>query len=109
MDDFLEGRLAAIDFSPEKGFSVAWKKRQRSLSFGAVMGPQNNRTFVLEDGNFPSISTVTVVWRSADTGQELARSPAIPQGAGLPVTPGFDGVMYYLSHAGYLTELRLSH
>ena len=103
--DFLEGRLAAVDFDSGKGFSVAWKKKQRSLSFSALVGPPDNRTFILEDGNFPSVATVRVVWRDAATGKELAGSPAIPQGAGLPITPGFDGVVYYLSHAGYLTEL----
>ncbi len=106
--DFLEGRLAAVNFDPEKGFSAAWKVKQRSLSFSALKGPKENRTFVLEDGNFPSLTTVRVVWRDAQTGKELARSPAIPQGAGLPITPGFDGVIYYLSHGGYLTELSLS-
>ena len=108
VSDFLEGRLAAVDFDPEKGFSVAWKTKQRSLSFGVLMGPKENRTFVLEDGNFPSAATVGVVWRNARTGKGLARSPAVPQGAGLPITPGFDGVIYYLSHKGYLTEFSLS-
>jgi len=107
--DFLEGRLAAVDLDPEKGFFVDWKQSQRSLSFGVLMGSKENRTFVLEDGNFPSLVTVRVVWRDAQTGKELARSPGIPQGAGLPITPGFDGVLYYLSHRGCLTELSLNN
>lgn len=103
--DFLKGRLAAIDFDAEKGFSTVWTVKQRSLSFAAIMGPPNNRTLVLDDANPPSLATVRVVWRNAATGMELARSPVLPQGAGLPITPGFDGVMYYPSHKGMLTEL----
>ncbi len=105
--DFLKGRLAAIDFDTEKGFSTAWTVKQRSLSFAAIMGPPNNRTLVLDDANPPSLATVRVVWRDAATGMELARSPVLPQGAGLPITPGFDGVLYYPSHKGMLTELSL--
>jgi hypothetical protein len=103
--DFLKGRLAAIDFDADKGFSTAWTVKQRSLSFAAIMGPPNNRTLVLDDANPPSLATVRVVWRDAATGKELARSPALPQGAGLPIAPGFEGVMYYPSHKGMLTEL----
>lgn len=103
--DFLKGKLAAIDFDAEKGFSTAWTVKQRSLSFAAIMGPPNNRTLVLDDANPPSLATVRVVWRDAATGKELARSPVLPQGAGLPITPGFGGVMYYPSHKGMLTEL----
>ncbi|MDD5170014.1 MAG: hypothetical protein PHN75_14445 [Syntrophales bacterium] len=103
--DFLEGKLAAIDFQPKKGFSIAWKANQRSLSFAALVGPKNNRTLVLDDVTLPSVATVRVIWRDAKTGRELAKSPLLPQGWGLPIAPGFDGVMYYPSHKGMLTEL----
>lgn len=105
--DFLKGRLAAIDLDAEKGFSTAWTEKQRSLSFAAIIGPENNRTLILDDANPPSLTTVRLVWRDAATGREMARSPLLPQGAGLPITPGFDGVMYYPSHNGMLSELRV--
>jgi hypothetical protein len=106
--DALENKLAAIDFDGEKGFSIAWKVNQRSLSFGAVMGPKAHRVFVLDDANLPTLGSVNVIWRNAQTGEILAESGALPTGGGLPVTPGFDGVIYYLSHSGKLTELTLT-
>lgn len=105
--DFLKGRLAAIDLDPEEGFATAWVAKQRSLSFAAIIGPADNRTLVLDDANLPSPTTVRVIWRDAATGRELTKSPILPQGFGLPITPGFDGVMYYPSHNGMLTELRI--
>jgi hypothetical protein len=103
--DFLEGKLAAVDFDKEKGFSIAWKANHRSLSFAAIVGPENKRVLVLDDVNLPSLATVRVVWRDAQTGKEIIKSPVLPQGWGLPIAPGFDGVMYYPSHNGMLTEL----
>ncbi len=105
--DFLKGRLAAIDLDAEGGFSKAWMAKQRSLSFAALTGSPENRTLILDDANLPSPTTVRVIWRDAATGRELAKSPVLPQGFGLPLTPGFDGVMYYPSHNGMLTELRI--
>lgn len=103
--DFLQGKLAAIDFNEDKGFSFAWKVNHRSLSFAAIIGPQNHRMLVLDDVTLPSLAAVRVIWRDAQTGRELAKSPPLPQGWGLPIAPGFDGVMYHPSHRGTLTEL----
>ncbi|MBI9075963.1 MAG: hypothetical protein JEZ02_11160 [Desulfatibacillum sp.] len=105
--DFLEGKLAALDFDMEKGFSIAWKVNQRSLSFASLTGPKEHRTLVLDDSNLPSLATVKVIYRDANTGKKLAKSGAIPLGSGLPVTPGFDGVFYYPSANGMLTEIRI--
>lgn len=106
--DFLANELVALNFHPNDGFSEAWRVEHRSLSFGALLGPKDKRIFVLDDGMLPTFWNAQVVWRDANTGDELLRSPTIPQGGGLPVTPGFNGVMYYLSSLdGRLTEFSL--
>lgn len=47
-----------------------------------------------------------VVWRSAETGEALARSPVLaPMFNGGPVTPGFDGTILYLGLDGVIREL----
>ncbi len=105
--DVLEGKLAAIDFDPIKGFSIAWSKSQSALGFSALIGTPEQREIILEDGYFPSLNKTRLIWRDAKTGQEKLRSPSLHQGIGLPITPGFNGIIYYPSHAGYLYELRL--
>lgn len=107
--DVFENRLAALDFDPETGFSIAWKVKQRSLSFGAIMGPKENRTFVLDDANLPTLTSSNLVWRDAKTGKELLRSDRLPQAHGMPATPGFNGVLYFTSApSGTLIELSLT-
>jgi len=106
--DFLENELVALDFNALNGFTVAWRVPQRSLSFGAVLGPKDKRVFVLEDSDSAVAINARVVWRDGNTGKELARSGLIPTAPGLPITPGFDGTMYYLSSLqGRLTELNV--
>ena len=46
------------------------------------------------------------MWRTADTGEDLIRSDALPQPfIGGPVTPGFDGTHFYLGLDGTIREL----
>ena len=47
-----------------------------------------------------------VVWRNADTGDELARSPLLPAvNGGTMVEPGYTGRMYFLAQNGKIIEL----
>ena len=104
--DMLENELVALDFDEEKGLSVAWRVEQRSLSFGAVLGPKDKRVFVLEDSDSALPISARLVWRDANTGQELLRSNLLSTAPGMPITPGFDGTFYYVSSLqGRLTEL----
>jgi hypothetical protein len=104
-DDVLTGSLAAIDFDENLGLKVAWKHNQAALSFSALLGTSEKRELVLESAIWGSLSKVNLVWRDAKTGLEKLRSPLLSQGIGLPLTPGFDGVLYYPSHDGTLNEL----
>ena len=106
--DVLENELVALDFDPIKGLSVAWRVEQRSLSFGAVLGPKENRVFVLEDSASVVPVNAHLVWRDANTGKELLRSGLVSTAPGMPITPGFDGTFYYVSSLqGRLTELNV--
>ncbi len=104
--DVMENELAALDFDPIEGLSVAWRVQQRSLSFGAVLGPKDKRVFVLEDSDSAVPISARLVWRDANTGEELLRSGLVSTAPGMPITPGFDGTFYYVSSLqGRLTEL----
>ncbi len=104
--DMLENELVALDFDENKGLSVAWRVQQRSLSFGAVLGPKTKRVFVLEDSDSALPISARLVWRDANTGEELLRSGLVSTAPGMPITPGFDGTFYYVSSLqGRLTEL----
>ena len=47
-----------------------------------------------------------MVWRNADTGDEIARSPLLPAvNGGTMVEPGYDGRMYFLAQNGKIIEL----
>ncbi len=102
----LENELVALDFHEQNGLSVAWRVQQRSLSFGAVLGPKDQRVFVLEDSDSALPISARLVWRDANTGEELLRSGLVSTAPGMPITPGFDGTFYYVSSLqGRLTEL----
>jgi hypothetical protein len=47
-----------------------------------------------------------VVWRNADTGDEIARSPLLQAvNGGTMVEPGYAGRMYFLAQNGKIIEL----
>ena len=47
-----------------------------------------------------------VIWRNADTGDEIARSPLLPAvNSGTMVEPGDAGRMYFLAQNGKIIEL----
>jgi hypothetical protein len=49
-----------------------------------------------------------VVWRNADTGDEIARSPLLQVvNGGTVVEPGYAGRMYFLAQDGKIIELTI--
>jgi hypothetical protein len=107
------GKLAAINFN-QGTLSLAWSVDQTTLSFTTLIGPANARVII--GTNIPvktfqglkNYTTEQVVWRSADTGTELARSDYFDKMVtGILVTPGFGGLMYYLSQSGKLIALQV--
>ena len=109
------GRLAALDFDPKTGLSLAWSVEQRTLSFTTLVDSPDTRvlvgTNILRSFNLlqlqnEDIDAEEVVWRDAATGKELARSKQLSQlTPGILVTPGFEGVFYYLGFDGEIFEL----
>ena len=111
--DSAAGEMVALDVADDGALSLRWRVAQRSLSFTTLVGPDADRVVVGTDlpdvSSVPEVMTTTVeqvVWRDADTGEELARSADLPRmSPGVLVTPAFDGTMFELGHRGQLTEL----
>lgn len=90
-----------------------WVVDQRTINHLTLIGPPEARVLVSTDA--PELVTCLatgaiydeqVVWRSADTGEELVRSDVLPaMFIGGPVTPGFDGTHFYLGLDGTILEL----
>jgi hypothetical protein len=114
--DTAAARLACFDIGASGELERRWTVEQRSLSFTTLIGPDGDRIIVGTDipglTDLRDLMTRTgeqVVWRSASTGDERARTPMLPvMSPGVLVTPGFDGRLYMLGHAGTITELSLS-
>ena len=107
------GKLAAINFN-QGNLSLAWSMDQTTLSFTTLVGPSNARVLIgtnIPVKTFQGLKYYTmeqVVWRSADTGTELARSDFFDKMVtGILVTPGFGGLLYYLSQSGKLIALQV--
>jgi hypothetical protein len=110
--DGLANQLAAVNFNPQTGFSLAWKVNQSSYSFMNLIGAPEQRILVSNEIKFtrwfkffrnlifPYFKSIIylfkqeqVVWRDALTGKELARSKALERG-GFLMTHGFNNVLY---------------
>lgn len=107
------GKLAAINFN-QGTLSLAWSVDQTTLSFTTLIGPSDARVLIgtnIPVKTFQGLKYYTkeqVVWRSADTGTELARSDYFDKMVtGILVTPGFGGLMYYLAEDGKLIALQV--
>ncbi len=105
------GKLAAINFN-QGTLSLAWSVDQTTLSFTTLIGPSDARVLIgtnIPVKTFQGLKYYTkeqVVWRSADTGTELARSDYFDKMVtGILVTPGFGGLMYYLAEELPTTRL----
>ena len=112
--DGLAGRIAAVEVRDD-GLHTVWTAPQITAEFLALIGPAQRRVLVGTDhasqlmtpscppGAGPEDS---VVWRNADTGDEIARSPLLsPVSGGTMVEPGYAGRMYFLADNGKIMEL----
>lgn len=107
--DGLAGQVAALELQDD-GLSTVWMAAQRTTEFLALIDSAHRRVLVGTD--VPSEQQVGantqnwVVWRSADTGDEIARSPLLPAvNSGTMVEPGYAGRMYFLAQNGKIIEL----
>jgi hypothetical protein len=108
------GKLAGVNLQNGK-LSVAWTQDQTTLSFTTLIGPKSQR--VLIGTNIPvktfqglkSYTTEQVIWRNAQTGQELASSSLFPKMTqGILVTPGYAGLQYFLTADGHIIALQVT-
>ena len=108
------GKLAGVNLQNGK-LSVAWTQDQTTLSFTTLIGPKSQR--VLIGTNIPvktfqglkSYTTEQVIWRNAQTGQELASSSFFPKMTqGILVTPGYAGLQYFLTADGHIIALQVT-
>jgi hypothetical protein len=88
-----------------------WTVQQRTTEFLALIGPRGRRVVVDTDippGQCPNANTTDfVVWRDAQTGQELARTgqPLPAMTSGTMIQPYYFGNMFYTGLEGNLIEL----
>ena len=90
--DAAAGQIAALELRDD-GLHTVWTAPQRTTEFMALIGPAQRRVLVGTDvppGQQIGANTQDwVVWRSADTGRELARSPLLSAvNSGTMVEPG---------------------
>jgi hypothetical protein len=107
--DGIAGRVAALELRDD-GLHTVWTAPQRTLEFLALIGPAQRRVLVGTDvppGQQIGANTNDwVVWRNADTGDEIARSPLLSAvNGGTMVEPGYAGRMYFLAQNGKIIEL----
>jgi hypothetical protein len=109
--DGLAGQIAAVELRDD-GLQTVWTAPQNTAEFLAVIGPAERRVLVGTDypsqllpPSCPSGGGIqaSVVWRNAETGQEIARSPLLQAvNGGTMVEPGYDGRMYFLARNGII-------
>lgn len=109
------GHITRLDFDESAvTLSENWMIQQSTIQHVTLIGPPEERVLVGTDAPESPRGFIMgsydyqeeVVWRSAATGDELARSDALPaMHYGGPVTPGFDGVLFYLGMDGSILEL----
>jgi hypothetical protein len=109
--DGIAGRVAALDVRDD-GLHTVWTAPQRTIEFLALIDSAQRRVLVGTDvpsGQTPGSNTNDwVVWRNADTGDELARSPLLQAvNGGTMVEPGYAGRMYFLAQNGNIIQLRV--
>jgi hypothetical protein len=107
--DALAGQIAALDLRDD-GLHTIWRAPQRTTEFLALIGPAQRRVLVGTDvppGQQIGANTQDwVVWRNAETGDEIARSPLLTAvNTGTMVEPGNAGRMYFLAQNGQIIEL----
>lgn len=109
------GEVGAFSLDQRSGvLTPLWKARQRTLNFSTLIGPKAHRVFIATAVPAPTLQglqnykTEAVVFRSAATGKELARSRQLPKmTTGALVTPGDDGRIYFLGLGGDIFRLSI--
>lgn len=107
------GRIGAFSLDQDSGvLGTIWRRKQRTLNFSTLIGPKSKRVFVATDVPVTTVQelatyeTEAVVFRSAETGRELARSRQLPKmTSGALVTPGDNGRINYLGLGGEIFRL----
>jgi hypothetical protein len=107
--DGLAGQIASLELH-DNGLQTVWTAPQRTIEFLALIGSAHRRVLVGTDvprGQQIGANTQDwVVWRNADTGEEIARSPLLQAvNGGTMVEPGYAGHMYFLAQSGDIVEL----
>lgn len=107
--DGIAGQVVALELCDD-GLLTVWRAPQRTTEFLALIGPAHRRVLVGMDvpsGQQVGANTQDwVVWRNADSGDEIARSPLLPAvNSGTMVEPGDAGRMYFLAQNGKIIEL----
>jgi hypothetical protein len=107
--DGIAGQVVALELYDD-GLHTVWRAPQRTTEFLALIGPVHRRVLVGTDvppGQQVGANTQDwVVWRNADNGDEIARSPLLPAvNSGTMVEPGDAGRMYFLAQNGKIIEL----
>lgn len=98
--DGLAGGLAALRLDPERGFETVWRVDQGSISFSALIGPEDDRILIasdITDGYRVDYAREAMVWRRASDGVELARSEPFARMGGTVLAPDCGGVVYVAS------------
>ncbi len=108
--DSLPGKIAAVTITAN-GLKTVWKANQTTTEFTTLIGDSENRIIVGTD--IPGIeipgnnSHDYAVWRSAATGQEIARSPLLPaMTQGTMIQPYYYGGMFFEGQLGELIKLQ---
>lgn len=109
------GEVGAYSLDQHTGaLKAMWRRRQRTLNFSTLIGPKSARVFIATSvpgtaKQLQTYKTEAVVFRSATTGRELARSRQLPKmTSGALVTPGDRGRIYYLGLAGKVFRLSVT-
>jgi hypothetical protein len=108
------GKLAGVNLQDGK-LSLAWTQDQTTLSFTSLIGPKDQRVLIgtnISVKTFQGLKNYTteqVIWRDAQTGQELASSSQFPKMTqGILVTPGYAGLQYFLTADGHIIALQVT-
>ena len=108
------GKLAGVNLQDGK-LSLAWTQDQTTLSFTTLIGPKDQRVLIgtnIAVKTFQGLKNYTteqVIWRNAQTGQELASSSQFPKMTqGILVTPGYAGLQYFLTADGHIIALQVT-
>jgi hypothetical protein len=107
--DSSPGVIGALKLT-SKGLQTIWTAQQRTTEFLALIGPHDRRVLVATEippNQAPRTNTTDfVVWRDAQTGQELARTKQLPaMTSGTMIQPYYFGKIFYMALEGDLIEL----